>query len=281
MISKLSDRDLIKNVHFLVRQERENTQKVLEHLEEAFRRRLFADFGYPNLYKYMIRELKYSEGSAFRRISAMRLIKKVPEAKGLIAKGELNLSIAHQTQQFTKDKSPSVTKKVIDKVKGKTKDEATLELMKLGHRPFTAKADRRNPVSFYETRIHITIQNKTLLKLEKLKAIKKLNSQDTLDFSLGESIKNYQISLHKTNQSKGTTGRNIPSAIRKKILMRAKNRCEYKHCGEIRNLQFEHIIPYGKGGQHTIDNIKLFCRAHNQRSAIKEYGLNTMDEFIN
>src|SRR5690606_13044895 len=56
--------------------------------------------GYPSLHEFLVKELQYSDGAAHRRISAMRLVGDVPEAKESIASGALPLTTASQVQNF-------------------------------------------------------------------------------------------------------------------------------------------------------------------------------------
>lgn len=106
MLKDISDQKLLTQTKDLVKHERLTLEKVLEHLQEIQRRRLYADLGYSSLFKYLTKELKYSESAAVRRIQALKLLKKVPQVKKLIANGDLNLSVANQTQSLTKDVSP-------------------------------------------------------------------------------------------------------------------------------------------------------------------------------
>ena len=48
---------------------------LIEFLAEADSRRLFAERGYSSLLDYVTKCLGYSEGSAYRRINAARLLK--------------------------------------------------------------------------------------------------------------------------------------------------------------------------------------------------------------
>jgi predicted N-acetyltransferase YhbS len=47
---------------------------------------------------------------------------------------------------------------------------------------------------------------------------------------------------------------------------------EGKRCDARAALQFDHIEPYARGGQATVGNIRLRCRAHNQYAAEQVYG---------
>ena len=72
--------------------ERLSTIEVLWHLRENEKRMLYAQMGFKDLKEYCIKELKFSEGSAWRRISAMSLLKEIPEVETKIQNGDLNLT---------------------------------------------------------------------------------------------------------------------------------------------------------------------------------------------
>lgn len=67
------------------------------------RRRLFSSLGYKSLFEYCVKELKYTEGQAGRRIQAMRLLKELPEIEGKIEKGEISLSNLSKAQSYFKE----------------------------------------------------------------------------------------------------------------------------------------------------------------------------------
>jgi hypothetical protein len=50
-----------------------------------------------------------------------------------------------------------------------------------------------------------------------------------------------------------------------------------RRCPATRAVEYHHIIPFGKGGQHEPDNIALRCRAHNQFQADLDFGREFMD----
>src|SRR4051812_6432641 len=93
-LKSLADKDLLRRTSDLAQREREITVELLQHLQEVERRKLYLDLGYPSLYDYVIKELKFSEGSAYRRIQAMRLSKDLPEAALKLADGRLSLTTA-------------------------------------------------------------------------------------------------------------------------------------------------------------------------------------------
>ena len=88
----LTDQDLLVAMEHLVQQERELLTSVLAHLREIERRRLFCDLGFPSPFAYAVEKLRYSHDQAFRRISAMRLLKEIPELGQKLETGSLTLT---------------------------------------------------------------------------------------------------------------------------------------------------------------------------------------------
>jgi hypothetical protein len=91
-LSSLSDDTLDLEIKRLVKSEREILSRILHHLREVERRRLFSVYGLSSLFAYATERLGYSEDQAARRISAMRLLKEIPEIEEKIETGALTLT---------------------------------------------------------------------------------------------------------------------------------------------------------------------------------------------
>jgi 5-methylcytosine-specific restriction endonuclease McrA len=76
----------------LVGEERHIQVEFLLHLAEFDSRRAWADAGYPSLWEYALRVLHLREGAAWRRISAMRLVRRFPQLADALRDGRLCLS---------------------------------------------------------------------------------------------------------------------------------------------------------------------------------------------
>jgi hypothetical protein len=71
--------------------------------------------------------------------------------------------------------------------------------------------------------------------------------------------------------------RHIPAAVRRAVSERDGDRCcfvdaEGRRCTARHRLEFHHRFPFGYGGGHSVDNIRLVCRAHNRYLAAIDYG---------
>jgi 5-methylcytosine-specific restriction endonuclease McrA len=74
--------------------------------------------------------------------------------------------------------------------------------------------------------------------------------------------------------------------VRRQLLHRTGSRCAYisvmtgRRCNETKNLQVEHIVPFGKGGSSDLENLTLLCPQHNLLRAIEAYGQNRMKHYL-
>jgi len=77
--------------------------------------------------------------------------------------------------------------------------------------------------------------------------------------------------------------RTIPAAVKRAVRARDGGQCTFvseksERCPAKGSLEYDHVKPVAKGGESTVDNLRLRCRAHNQLAAEKEYGEEFMRE---
>ena len=203
-LSHLTDETLLNETQSLVKQEREITLKVLHHLREIEKRRLFSKLGYSSLYTYCTQELKYSEASAQRRISSMRALFEMPELEAKIQTGALSLSNLSQAQSYfyaEKKLGQAVSKEnkleLIAKLENKSRREAEREIItdKINRggviSPPPAEAVR--VISPTHLEMKMVIENEFEEKLKKLKGLlahkmPNASSQQILEFALDLAI---------------------------------------------------------------------------------------------
>jgi hypothetical protein len=53
----------------------------------------------------------------------------------------------------------------------------------------------------------------------------------------------------------------IPSAIREAVYMRDGGKC--RNCGSTRDLHYDHILAFSKGGSDTVENLQILCQSCN------------------
>jgi hypothetical protein len=73
------------------------------------------------------------------------------------------------------------------------------------------------------------------------------------------------------------TTRQIPAAVKRAVYARDGGRCRYedeqgRRCTARQGLEFHHRRPFGRGGDHSVDNVSLACKCHNGYLAEVDYG---------
>ena len=70
----------------------------------------------------------------------------------------------------------------------------------------------------------------------------------------------------------------IPQPLKRFIYTRAEQRCEYfsvtngRQCESNHALEVHHEYAFAKGGEHTAQNLRVLCRAHNAALGEQEFG---------
>jgi hypothetical protein len=105
---------LLSDVRKLIGSQRELTTRLVLYLAEIEHRRLHVVAGFSSMFDFCVKELRLSEGEAFRRLTAARLARRFPVIHTLIASGDVHLSALallrpHLTERITPNSStPSV-----------------------------------------------------------------------------------------------------------------------------------------------------------------------------
>ncbi len=182
-LQSLTDQVLLEKTSALVQLERETTTQILYHLQEVERRRLFATRGYPSLFAYCVEGLGYSESSAQRRISSMRLLKGLPpemahDVEKKIQEGVLSLSVLAQAQSFFQEEArinPNLStlekKEVLIALEGKSSRQAARQLQDLSSQSAPPVREYTRPAGRGKTEIHLVVDEATLETLEKIKGL--------------------------------------------------------------------------------------------------------------
>jgi hypothetical protein len=181
LLSTLHDQQLLTATKELVQSEREVLTKVLHHLREIERRRLYSDLGCQSLFEYAVKELKYSESQASRRLQAMRLMKEIPQIETAIASGELSLSNISQAQSLFLNQvkeSPDTPMpksekiKILKALKNKTTREGQRTLLSMqpqsvGSRTF----EKQRPVTSDTTEVKFLMTDELKAQLDQVRTL--------------------------------------------------------------------------------------------------------------
>lgn len=269
-LKHLANKILLSDTKKLVSAERSATTKLLHHLKEIERRKLYCDLKYSSLFAYCVHELGYSEGAAQRRIVAARALAEMPEIEAKIEDGSLNLTNISLVNQFIQD--PNERREVLKEVENLTKNECEQKLFEITGKEEKPK-DKKKRISKDKIQVAFVLTDETMAYVEKLKDLlgKDLDMDQLVQFMAKKAIESVEKSKFKQTKprqslSPAKVGRIIPAAVKRDIYARDK-KCS--NCGSYRNLNYDHILPYSMGGSNKKENLRLLCSPCNQRARIK------------
>lgn len=174
-----SDDSLILETKRAAQAERDLTLKVLHLLREVERRRLFSKLKYKSLHEFAVKELRYSDGQANRRIVAMRLTREVPELENKLSTGAINLTnlVVANThfnnerkslgRRLTQGEKGSVLRK-IETLSTRAAEKVVLEL---SSRPATLFSDQVRSLTAEFSEVKFAADQELLDKLETIKGL--------------------------------------------------------------------------------------------------------------
>ena len=126
------------------------------------------------------------------------------------------------------------------------------------------------------------VGGKPYLKPLPLQVFMKLLRDYTTRKSPKERIKSRKARKTKASHSTSKT-RYIPAATKDEVHVRDQGQCTYvsptgTRCSCKQNLEYDHIMPFSLGGESSAENLRLFCKAHNQLMAERAFGREFMEE---
>lgn len=284
-----ADSALLLRMEELVQNERGAISDALACLAEVDRRKLYAGLGYSDIFDYCVRHLKYSVGSAYRRIHSARAAQSYPEIYADIRDGTLSLCVV---ALIAPDLVGADAKELLSASRGKSKREVAEWLA--ARRPVKAAAPDRirarpplplpsqeltSPIApsslLWETASLIPKQptfEYTFVASAKLhRAIERLkdllwnklpfgNLEDYLGVVLVEYLDRHEPELSlkmqrpKVGLAQTNSRRRVPKVVRDHVWARDGGRCSFipkegLRCQCRRGLELDHIVPYSVGGR--------------------------------
>lgn len=279
MLHGLSDQELHQKTLFLRKTEKEAVSKLIDHLREIKRRRLFSDFNCSSLHTYCVNILGYSDGEAWARVKSAELIEEMPHLSLKIETGKLSLTSIAQVKQlfdigdFAIEKKESIVKLAQNKSTREVKKLIDSIAIESGLKKAITQKSRRQTVSD-KTKLTVFLDESDIENLQFVKS--KLNikdDRDLLKFLLKERREKLDPAK-KVVREKTTNSFSAPRSIspykKHKVYQAANTKCT--KCGSVFALNIDHRLPVALGGGNEITNLRLLCRSCNQREAVKSFG---------
>jgi 5-methylcytosine-specific restriction endonuclease McrA len=293
-LKNLSDEALLKQTREVVARERDATLVVLHHLREVERRQIFA-LKHLSLFDYAVDELGYDKGSAHLRISAMRLLRELPEFEDRLEAGSLNLTLLSQAQSFIHKeeiRDPEAKRAVLQSIDGKSTRDAQRELMSQTSTPERHLPEKVRAISDTHSEIRLVVDEALLEQLKELQALlahahPRADLRTVIAVAVRGEIARRTPKAPKTSTAHEGIARQSQAEIERVVWHRDDGRCGYiidaatgRVCGSSFAIEYDHILPKALGGQSTPDNLRLRCRPHNRHEAIQVLGRDQIAEFV-
>lgn len=305
-LSVLTDSELHDALVLKAGRERELLAEIIEHIAEVDRRKLYVQYDCKNLFDYMTRVLKYSAGSAQRRIDAARLLADVPDLKSNLQNGLLNLTqvsiVAQSIKAAKKESRPKTTiaqkRLMLNQVRGKTISQSQLiAAQELKISPITFEKKKTQADESVRIELNLTKEQAALLEQAQLlishvdpgASIATVMEAALREFvkkrdpaSIKRPQKTKSTSTMEVNPSPASPALNATSFKRSPIPAQTKRDvfqkyqyCQWRHdngeiCGSKFQLQIDHIQSVCKGGTNEAENLQVLCSAHNKIKYLEE-----------
>src|SRR6267142_5602238 len=178
----LSDEDLIAGLKAACGEERRLVARIVAYLVEVEERRIHLEAACSSLFDFCIRRLGMSEGQAYRRINAARLVRRFPSVLARIERGEIHLSALAQLRHHLTDANHA---ELLDEARGKSKREVQELLARRAPKPDVPNVLRKlptptappmppariEPLSEARYRLQLTVSAELRDKLERATAL--------------------------------------------------------------------------------------------------------------
>jgi len=137
---------------------------------------------------------------------------------------------------------------------------------------FTASAELRDKLERLRSLMRSSVPDGDLAAIIDEAVTEKLERLEAKRFAKTRSPRK---SLKQVETAPKT--RYIPAPVKRAVRKRDGDRCAFvdvrgRRCPAREGLEFHHKNPYGRGGDHSVDNLQLMCRAHNGYLAEQDYG---------
>lgn len=280
----LTDEELTTRIHALAAAERGSTVALVVSLVEFDARRLYLGQGYPSLHVFCAKALHLSDDAAYNRIRAARVAAKWPIVLDRLADGSLTLTAIRVLSDVLTDTNHL---ELFEAARHKSKREVERLVAPLKPEGSLLPRALVTAVGSELYRVELIIDEQTHAGLRRLQDLLRhqIPSGDPglvvarAIFSLIDQLERKKwarTDAPRSSASAPSKTRHIAAVVRRAVWTRDGARCTFVgtagRCPERGFLEFHHAVPFADGGQTTVANLELRCRAHNQYEAEEWFG---------
>lgn len=306
-LKELSNDALVSRLTAICLAGRRLEARLILYLVEVEDRRLDVEQAYSSMFDFCRRKLGMSDGSAFRRIVAARLVRRFPSILPRIESGDItltNLTLLrrHLTDENAQElvsascgKSKRAVQELVAARFPKADVPSTIRSIGVAGEDDERAAARVTPLSAERHEVRLTVSTQTRDKLERARDLMRhRNPNGDLGVVLDEALSLLLDQLEKQREGKAARPgsrpapvpqepraqrqrRPISRAVRREVYARDGEQCAYvddngNRCPSRAFLELEHIEPHAMGGSDDAENVAVFCNAHNDDAAKKKFG---------
>jgi 5-methylcytosine-specific restriction endonuclease McrA len=241
-------------------------QCSLDWFGEIFNRKLYLELGFSSINQYARQELGFGNSKIGDCIKLTRKLEKLPNLKASMSKGEVGNTKGRMIVQVADETTEKAWEQIRKQGNASSeKVEALLEIMESFLDVSSQNASPRGENSRPSAQIHIH-------HCPECEASTIQTSKGELEIGKTE-FERYQCDCQaSTPDGRNTTS--IPPATRRKVMAKARHRCQAPGCNHTRFLEIHHLVPRFKGGSNLASNLRVYCSACHSR--IHAHGLGLM-----
>lgn len=152
---------------------------------------------------------------------------------------------------------------------------------------------RVDPLTEDLRRVHVTVSRHFIAKLDAARdalshshpgANNEVILEAGLDLLLARHRERRGIGAKPARNGRSAAPGRITAEVKREVWKRDGGCCRWPIeggglCGSTLRLEFDHVVPRGRGGSSEAENLRLLCRFHNQLTARRIYGDDLIDRF--
>ena len=315
-MSHLSDELLSRDLDTLFTRDHETTAALLAHIAEFDDRKLYLPAGYPSMVAYCVDRERYTEQAAYKRIFAARAARRFPAIFAAVARGQLHLSaVVLLARHLTENTAEELLTVATHKSKAEIEQMLAARFPKSEVLTWVAAPAAQNvsplscqlspgkvacvnqvhtvtPLSTESYAVQFTMSQSAHEKLRYVQALLGHRAapgdiaqvfEQALDALIPAIEKQKFAATDRPRRShrQSSDPRHIPAHVKRAVWQRDGGRCTFMsddghRCQAETDLEFDHITEVARGGEPTVDGMRLLCRAHNQYAAERTFGTEFM-----
>lgn len=301
-LAEMSNEEIVVELKLFVGAERQSLARVIVYLVEIEERRIHLALACSSMFDFCTRKLGFSEGEAFRRLTAARLVRRFPALLDAIASGRIHLSSLVLLRDLLTEANVD---EVVAAASGKTKREVEEVVARMAPRPDVQASIRKLPerrsssssssdassrvqaIAERRYKVQLTANEALRDKLELARALMShQNSSGDLAVIVERAVELLieKLSKEKLGKSSRTRRRKSPAkhgyvtrAARGETFDRDGIQCSFvgengERCPARSFLEIDHVKSRALGGSGEAENLRVLCNAHNHDAAERVFG---------